>query len=304
MVHEPLGDSLRDRSSLKICLILNATFFVVELVGGIWTNSLALISDAGHMFSDIGALGFSLAAVIWAAKPPTPAKTYGYHRLEILAALINGLILWAVTAWIFYEAFQRLQSPPVVKSYPMLFIAAFGLIVNLVSAWLLYPSHNRSVNMRSAFLHLAADAVGSLAAIGASLVMLWKGWFWFDPLVSFFIGLLIIVASWQLIQEAAAILMESTPRHLDIEMVSQKLEQVYGVIGIHDLHIWTITSGLYALSVHVVVNGGHDQESLRCELMTILKENFGLEHNTIQFEEESSACPKFCSLGHITTRMT
>ena len=292
---------IQDRRRLMLCLLFNSIFFIVELLGGIWTNSLALISDAGHMFSDVGALGFSLIAVIWAAKPPTPEKTYGYHRLEILAALINGLILWAITAWIFIEAIQRVQSPPMVKSYPMLFIAAFGLMVNLASAWLLYPSQNRSINLRSAFLHLAADAVGSLAAIGASLAMLWKGWYWFDPLVSFLIGLLIIGASWQLIQEATSILMESTPKHLDIKKVSQSLEQVSGVINIHDLHIWTITSGLYAFSVHVVINGARDRETLRCEIMTLLKDKFGLEHTTIQLEEESHACPNFCPLRHLTT---
>ena len=138
---------------------------MVELLGGIWTNSLALISDAGHMFSDVGALAFSLIALSWAAKLPTPEKTYGYHRLEILAALVNGLILWGVTIGIFMEAFHRLQAPPVVKSDPMLIVAVVGLAVNLVSAWLLYPSQDRSINLRSAFLHVLADGLGSLAAI-------------------------------------------------------------------------------------------------------------------------------------------
>ncbi len=296
MAHDYKDNSLRDRRSLKLCLILNGIFFLVELGGGLWTNSLALISDAGHMFSDVGAIGFSLAAVIWATRPPTPAKTYGYHRLEILAALINGLVLWVITAWIFIEAIQRLQTSPPVKSYPMLFIAVAGLVVNLTSAWILYPSQNRSINLRSAFLHLAADAVGSMAAIAASLAMLIKGWYWFDPLVSLFIGILIIAASWQLIQEATEILMESTPRHLDIQKVSQSLEQVHGVISIHDLHVWTIASGLYTLSVHAVVNGGQDHEALRCEMMKILKDEFGLEHTTIQIEKENFACPNFCWL--------
>ncbi len=269
----------------------------MELGGGIWTNSLALISDAGHMFSDVGALGFSLTAIIWAARPPTPAKTYGYHRLEILAALINGLILWGITAWIFIEAIPAGASTHRrLKAIPMLIIALVGLLVNLASAWLLYPSQDRSINLRSAFLHLAADAVGSVAAIVASLAMLLKGWYWFDPLVSFFIGILIIAASWQLIQEATEILMESTPRHLDIQKVSQSLEQVPGVLNIHDLHVWTITSGLYTLSVHAVVNGGRDQEELRCEMMLILKDKFGLEHTTIQIEQEAHACPNFCLL--------
>jgi cobalt-zinc-cadmium efflux system protein len=286
----------QDRRGLMLSLSLVFTFFLVELAGGIWTNSLALVSDAGHMFSDVGALGFSLIALAWAAKPPTPAKTFGYHRLEILAALINGLILWGITAFIFIEAYQRLQAPPVVKSGAMLIIATFGLGVNIISAWLLYPSQESSINLRSAFLHVLADGLGSLAAIGASLAMLWKGWYWFDPLVSFFIGFLIIGASWQLIQEAAEILMESTPRQLDAKNVTERLEQVPGVINIHDLHIWTITSGLYALSVHVVVNGSRDREGLRCEMMLLLKDQFGLEHTTIQIEEEQYACPNFCLL--------
>jgi cobalt-zinc-cadmium efflux system protein len=291
----------RDRRALTLSLIFNFGYFLVELVGGIWTNSLALISDAGHMFSDVGALGFSLVAITWAVKPPTPAKTFGYHRLEILAALINGLILWGLTAFIFFEAYQRLQAPPVVNSSAMLVIAVVGLVVNVWSAWLLYPSQDRSINLRSAFLHLAADGLGSVAAIGASLAMLLKGWYWFDPLVSFFIGFLIIGASWQLIQEATEILMESTPRHLDIQKVAQRLEQVPGVINIHDLHIWTITSGLYTLSVHAVVNGSRDREAVRCEMMVILKDQFGLEHTTIQIEEELHACPHFCLLRALST---
>ncbi len=291
----------RDRRGLILSLILAVVFFLVELVGGIWTNSLALISDAGHMFSDVGALGFSLVAITWAAKLPTPAKTFGYHRLEILAALINGLILWGITAVIFFEAYQRLQEPPVVKSGAMLVIAAAGLGVNILSAWLLYPSQDRSINLRSAFLHVLADGLGSVAAIGASLAMLLKGWYWFDPLVSFFIGFLIIAASWQLIQEAAEILMESTPRHLDVQEVTEKLELVQGVINIHDLHIWTITSGLYTLSVHAVVNGSRDREAVRCEMREILKDQFSLDHTTIQIEEEPHACPHLCLLRPLSS---
>lgn len=284
----------RDRHVLILSLGMVFGFFLVELVGGIWTNSLALVSDAGHMFSDVGALLFSLVAITWAAKPPTTAKTYGYHRLEILAALINGLVLWGITGIIFYEAYHRLWQPPVVKSGPMLIIATVGLAVNIISAWLLFPSQDRSINLRSAFLHVVADGLGSVVAITASLAMLWQGWYWFDPLASFAIGVLIIAGSWRLIQEATEILMEGTPRHLDIQSVSQSLEQVPGVKEIHDLHIWTITSGLYALSVHAVVNGQRDRDAVRCEMKAILHDDFGLEHTTIQIEEEATACPQVC----------
>lgn len=284
----------QDRRALVLSLTLVFIFFLVELVGGLWTNSLALISDAGHMFSDVGALLFSLVAITWAAKPPTPAKTFGYHRLEILAALINGLVLWGICGIIFFEAYQRLWEPPAVKSGPMLLIAGTGLVVNIISAWLLFPSQERSINLRSAFLHVVADGLGSVVAITASLAMLWRGWYWFDPLASLLIGILIITGSWRLIQEALEILMEATPRHLDIQAVAQTLEEVPGVKSIHDLHIWTITSGLYALSVHAVVNGSRRRDDVRCEMAAVLKEDFGLEHTTIQIEEEATACGEFC----------
>lgn len=284
----------QDRRALILSLILVFGFFLVELLGGLWTNSLALISDAGHMFSDVGALLFSLVAITWAAKPPTPAKTYGYHRLEILAALINGLVLWGITGIIFYEAYHRFWQPPMVKSVPMLIIATAGLAVNILSAWLLFPSQDRSINLRSAFLHVVADGLGSVVAITASLAMLWQGWYWFDPLASCAIGLLIIAGSWRLIWEAIEILMEATPRHLDINTVAQSLEEVQGVKNIHDLHIWTITSGLYALSVHTVVNGSRKRDDIRCEMAAILRQDFGLDHTTIQIEEEATACADSC----------
>ncbi len=283
-----------DRRALVVCLILVAGFFLVELGGGLWTNSLALISDAGHMFSDVGALMFSLVALSWAAKPPTPTKTFGYHRLEILAALINGLVLWGICGIIFYEAYHRFWQPPQVKSGPMLVIAVGGLAVNAVSAWLLFPSQERSINLRSAFYHVLADGLGSLVAVSASLVMLWWGWYWFDPLASVLIGLLIITGSWRLIQEALEILMEATPRHVDYQAVIESLAEVPGVMSIHELHIWTITTGLHALSVHVVVNGSREREKVRCELQALIEEKFGIEHTAIQIEEEATACPDFC----------
>ena len=284
----------RDRRALLLSLVLVLAFFLVELVGGLWTNSLALISDAGHMFSDVGALMFSLVALTWAAKPPTPAKTFGYHRLEILAALINGLVLWGICGIIFFEAYQRLWQPPLVKSGPMLVIAVAGLAVNIASALLLFPSQERSINLRSAFLHVLADGLGSLVAITASLAMLWRGWYWFDPLASILIGLLIIAGSWRLVLEALEILMEATPRHVDIQAVAACLEQVPGVINVHDLHIWTITSGLYALSVHAIVNGSRERDAIRCDMAAVLADRFGLEHATIQIEEEATSCPNFC----------
>ena len=270
-------------------------FFWVELTAGWLTNSLALLADAGHMFTDVGAVGLSLLALKWAQKPRTPQKTYGYHRLEILAALVNGLLLWGMAAYIFYEAYGRFFKPPALPGGSMLIVASLGLAVNLVGVWILFPSREHNLNVRSAFLHLAADSLGSVAAMAAGAAILLKGWHWFDPLAGALVAVMIVVGSWQLVWEAADILMESTPRHLDLDQVRGVLTAAPGVKGAHDLHIWTIASGLYALSVHVVAEEGCDRDCLIWELEIKLQEKFGLEHVTIQVEgagyHNSKVCP-------------
>ncbi|MFP3866642.1 MAG: cation diffusion facilitator family transporter [Desulfobacteraceae bacterium] len=286
------------RPRLAFCLVLTAVFLVVEFLGGLWTNSLALISDAGHMFSDVGALSFSLLALTWALKPPTPSKTYGYYRLEILAALINGLVLGILGGVIIYKAFLRLGNPPLVQSQVMIMIAILGILVNCGCALMLYPAQHKSINLHSAFLHVLADGLGSLAAIGAGLAMYLKGWYWFDPLVSMFIALLIILGSGRLVREASEILMEATPRHIDYAEVRSAISQVPGVCRIQDLHIWTITSGLYALSMQAVVQVYRDRDDILREINQVLRERFGLEHTTIQLEGESNYCPADSSLNN------
>lgn len=283
-----------NRRRLTWCLLLTLAFFLVELVGGFLTNSLALLSDAGHMLSDVGTLGLSLAAMWWAAKPATERKTFGYHRLEILVALINGLLLWGIAAFIFIEGYHRWQDPPPVRSGLMLVIASGGLLVNLIAAWLLMPAQKKSLNLRSAFLHVLADGLGSVGAIAASLIMLWQGWYWFDPLVSFFIALLIIFCSWNLVREAADILMESTPKHINLAAVQEKLLAVPGIQDLHDLHIWSIATGLHAISLHVVVAEDLDPDQVRCDLEAVLHQEFGLTHATIQVEKPAQACTAFC----------
>ncbi|MDD3582017.1 MAG: cation diffusion facilitator family transporter [Desulfobacca sp.] len=287
--HPPLTHlETRGRRRLGYCLLLTAVFLVVELIGGIWTNSLALISDAGHMFSDVGALAFSMVALTWALKPPTLQKTYGYYRLEILAALINGLLLGILGIVIIYKAYFRLGHPPLVKSEVMLIIAIVGILVNCTCALLLYPAQHKSINLHSAFVHVIADGLGSLAAIGAGLAMYLKGWFWFDPLVSIFIALLILLGSWRLVREASDILMEATPRHIDVAEVQSILERVPGICQVHDLHIWTITSGIYALSMQAVVEDRRNRDAMLRQIKDLLQERFGLQHTTIQLEGESS----------------
>jgi len=288
------------RRRLVLAFWTQLIFFGVELIGALLTNSLALLADAGHMLSDVAALGLSLLALFWTGKPATPKKTYGYHRLEILVALINGLALWAMAGYIFYEAYGRFFRPPQVSSLPMLIIASLGLAVNIFGVLILYPSRQHSINLRSAFLHLLADSLGSVAAMAAAVAIMVKGWYWFDPLAGGVISVMIILGSWRLVWEAADILMEATPKHINLDEVQAAMEAHPGVKQIHDLHVWTISSGLYAVSVHVVVGDGQDRDCLTWELEELLKQSFGLEHSTIQTEGKGFHNPQVCSLHHLT----
>ncbi|MEW6386553.1 MAG: cation diffusion facilitator family transporter [Thermodesulfobacteriota bacterium] len=286
---------------LTLAFISQLVFFIVEVVGGILTNSLALLADAGHMLSDVGALGLSLLALRMTLKPPTPQKTYGYHRLEILVALFNGLALWAMAAYIFYEAYSRLFHPPRISGLPLMIIAGLGLVVNLFGVFILYPARDHSLNLRSAFLHLLADSWGSVAALLAGAAILWRGWYWMDPLAGGVIGVLIIIGSWQLLREATTILMEATPSHIDPDQVEATLAAHPAVTEVHDLHIWTIASGIYALSVHVTVAARQDRDCLVQELDDLLQDRFGLTHNTIQTEGPGFADPRSCPLNRTGT---
>ncbi|MEJ2672174.1 MAG: cation diffusion facilitator family transporter [Deltaproteobacteria bacterium] len=291
------------RRRLWIAFWTQLGFLVVEAVGGILANSLALLADAGHMLSDVGALGLSLLALAWATRAPTAKKTFGYHRLEILVALLNGLVLWAIAGVIFYEAAWRFFQPPAINSRPLLIIAGVGLLVNLVGMYVLLPSREHNLNLRSAFLHLLGDCFGSAAAIAAGLAIWWQGWYWFDPLAGVIVGILIIFSSWQLIREATDILLESTPRHILLDKVQQSLENHPQVQRVHDLHIWTISSGIYASSVHVTIDNHLNRDCLALELEEVLRDNFGLEHNTIQIEGPDYHHPQVCPLKHLEEDM-
>ncbi len=288
------------RRRLWLAFWTQLAFLVVEVVGGIMANSLALLADAGHMLSDVGALGLSLLALAWTARPPTERKTFGYHRLEILVALVNGLVLWAISGFIFYEAAWRFFQPPEVSSRPLIIIASLGLMVNLLGMYVLMPSREHNLNLRSAFLHLLGDSLGSVAAIGAGVAIWWGGWYWFDPLAGALVGVLIIISSWQLVWEAAEILLESTPRNIPLDEVKQSLENHPQVKGVHDLHIWTIASGIYALSVHVTIDNHINRDCLTWELEDLLRDRFGLEHNTIQIEGPDFHDPQVCLLHRLS----
>ena len=296
-VHQHRFESSRGR--LRLAFWTQLAFFVVELVGGILTNSLALLADAGHMLSDVGALGLSLLALMWTVRPPTDRKTFGYHRLEILVALINGLVLWAIAGYIFYAAVGRFFHPAEVSSRPLMIIATLGLLVNLLGMYVLMPSREHNLNLRSAFLHLLADSFGSVAAIAAGAAIWWRGWYWCDPLAGAIVGVMIIFSSWQLVWEAADILLESTPRHIDLDEVQQTLEGHPQVRQVHDLHIWTIASGIFALSVHVTIDNHLNRDCLTWELEELLRQRFSLEHNTIQIEGPDFHNPRVCPLQRL-----
>ena len=254
------------------------------MLGGLLTGSLALLADAGHMLSDDMSLGLALLALWLAQKPPTFARSFGYQRAEILVALLNGVTLVAIAIWIFVEAFQRLSNPPEVLGGWMLVVACVGLLVNVAAAAILWRSQSASLNMRAAFRHVVADLLGSMGVIVAALTILTTGWVYVDPLISVLIGLLVLGSSWTILREAVEILLEATPEGIDARDVARKLAAVEGVKEVHDLHIWTITSGFAALSAHVLVGRGDDCHSRRRELERLLADEFGIEHTTLQVD--------------------
>jgi cobalt-zinc-cadmium efflux system protein len=285
-----LGQNRRD---LTITLAITATYCLVEFVGGILTNSLALMSDAGHMIADVGALGISLFALQLSQRPPTASKTFGYHRVEILAAFVNGLALWLIVGLIFREAYQRLFDPPVVRSVGMIIIAAVGLVINLIGMLVLHRSQAESLNVRAAFVHVLGDALGSVGAIVAGIVMLASEWYLADPLVSIGIGVLILYSSWGIVRESVDILMQGTPREMRLEDIEQCLLGIKGVCQVHDLHVWTLTSGRYLLSVHLVVAGDDEQRAIIGAAQVRLRERFGIGHTTVQVDPEDECTEEF-----------
>jgi len=272
---------------LKLALVISSLYFFAELVGGFLTNSLALLSDAGHMLSDIAALALSLFAFRIAKRPATVSSTYGYHRAEILAALFNGLMLWLIVGVIFAAAYNRFLDPPGVASFGMMIVASLGLLVNVVAGAVLYGSHQHNLNLRGAFLHVVSDALGSVGAIAAGLIMLLTGWYVADPVISILIGLLILHSSWNLIKESLSVLMQAVPKGIRLEDVQQALEGVEGVSKVHDLHVWAVTSDIFTLSAHAVVENGGDFHQVLNGIEDTLKERFNIEHTTIQLETES-----------------
>jgi cobalt-zinc-cadmium efflux system protein len=277
----------RGKSRLRLVLVLTSLFFVAEVLGGLWTNSLALLSDAGHMLSDMFALGLSLFAFWLSSRKPSPTKTYGYYRFEVVSAFINGVLLILIALWIFGEAYSRFQEPAAVKSVPMLVIAVLGLMINLLGIYLLHEIGTKNINIRGAMFHLIGDAAGSVGAITAAIAISLTGWTFFDPLVSVLIGLLIIYSAWRLLWDVVNILMQGVPPHIDLDGIKQEMLSVDGVIGLCDLHIWSLTSEVESLSAHVVVEDmGRNKEILE-KLTCLIRDRFGINHVTLQIEDEA-----------------
>jgi len=279
----------KDKRRLLWAVGLTGTIAVAEAVGGFLTGSLALLSDAGHMLTDVSALLLSLVALWIAERPADPKRTYGYYRMEILSALANGVLLLAITGFIGVEAYQRLQQPVPVKLGPMMIVALIGLLANVAAMASLHQSH--SMNVRGAFMHVVGDALSSVGVLVAGAVMYFTGWYQADALVSVLIAVVIVVGAYRLVRDAVDVLLEAVPAHVDSEAVRRLLASVPGVTAVHDLHIWTISSGIYALSAHLVVvdpvcrNNDQILSAVKHDLM----DRFGIDHTTIQIESETYA---------------
>ena len=275
----------QSESTLWLALGLTSTFLIAEVIAGVLLNSLALLADAAHMFTDAAALGIALVAVRLARRPADARRTYGYHRFEILAAAFNALLLFAVAIYILYEAWQRFNSPAEVQPTGMMVVAALGLVINLISMRLLSKGKNRSLNLKGAYLEVWSDMLGSIGVIAAAVIIRYTGWAWVDTLVAVGIGLWVLPRTWILLKGAVNILLEGVPEDVDFKAVEQSLAAEPGVTGVHDLHIWSLTSGKHSLSSHIVfdrdvVEAGQMLAALR----RMLSERFDMHHVTLQLE--------------------
>ena len=289
--HGPGAWRETDRRALLIAAGLTAGFMLAEVAGGLLTGSLALIADAGHMLSDSFSLFLALGAVALASRPVTPKRTFGFKRAEILAALANGILLVLVSVWIIIEAIGRIGDPPEILGGWMLAIAVLGLIVNLVAARVLYGSSGESLNVKAALRHVLADVAGSVGVILAALVIMLTGWELADPIVSIVISVLIAASAWSILRDSVDVLLEAAPPGLDTEEIGYSMAALPGVEQVHDLHVWQITSGLPMLSAHVLVSADADCHAIRRRLEAQLREDFEIDHTTLQVDHLASQDP-------------
>lgn len=287
----------QSRKALWLAIIITAAIMVVEVIGGILANSLALLSDAGHMLTDIMALLLSLFALQLATRSPSSTKTYGFYRMEILAALINGTTLILISIYILYEAYKRLVNTEIVDSRTMLIVATIGLVANIIAAWAMRRSSKESLNLRGAYLHILGDALSSLGVIVGALIIYFTGWYMADPIISALICVVILRGAFTLVQESVNILLEAVPKEVNLGDIQEGLKAIPGVKDLHHVHLWTITSGVHALSAHVLID-----DVLMSRTGQILQdinqylEKKGIAHTTVQFECENCEGGFFCNL--------
>ncbi len=296
--HEHQHNLQTGSKGLLIALIITIVMMVAEVAGGFLSNSLALLGDAGHMITDVFSLGLSLFAFTMARRPPNSTKTYGYHRMEVMAALTNGALLIIISIAIFYEAYRRFASPPEIKGPIMLIIASIGLIANLAGIYVLKGTHTDNLNIRSAFLHIVGDTLSSVGVIVGGILIIVKHWYFVDPLISILIGGIIIRGAISIIFESSSILLEYVPGNIDPETVNRALMGIKGVKNVHDLHIWAITSGLYSMSSHIMIDDARISEGALIiqQVESVMKQKFQITHTTVQLECDNCECGMVCSM--------
>ena len=273
-----------NKGRLKVVLALTTAYLAAEVVGGLVTGSLALLADAGHMLTDVAGLALALLAIRFGERPATPERTYGFYRVEILAALANAVILIGISLYILVEAYDRLRNPPPIAGLSVLMVAGFGLVINIVGMLLLRGGSSESLNIKGAYFEVLSDALTSVGVIAAALIMHFTGWYYADPLVSAGIGLFILPRTWRLLREAVGVLLEGTPADVNPAAVREGLCAVEGVSSVHDLHVWSLTSGRNALSVHVVVDAGVAHERVLAAVHEKATRELKILHVTVQTE--------------------
>ena len=276
--------SARSKGRLTLVFAFTAVYLVAEVVGGILTGSLALLADAGHMLTDVGGLGFALLAIRFAERPPSPTRTYGYYRAEILSALANAVVLICISIYILYEAYQRFRNPPEVGSVGMLVVGGIGLAVNIAGALILRRGAKASLNLKGAYFEVLSDLLTSIGVITAGIIMLTTGWYYADPIISAGIGLFILPRTWTLLREAVGVLLEGVPSDIDLGRVRELITATPGVAGVHDLHVWSLTSGANALSAHVVASDGDRYADVLARVHERITTGLPIVHATIQVE--------------------
>ena len=274
----------RNKKSLAIVFGLTFFYLIVEIIGGLWTGSLALLADAGHMLTDVAGVGLALLAIWFAEKPASPERTYGYYRVEILAALTNAVVLILISLYILYEAYERFRNPPEVQSATMIGVAVVGLAVNIIGVYILRSGSGESLNMKGAYFEVLSDMLTSIGVIIAGIIMLTTGWYYADPLISAGIGLFILPRTWALLKDAVGVLIEGTPADVEIDKLRETLEKVEGVAGIHDLHVWSLTSGVNAMSVHAVLKNDDEHDEVMQRVHALCTKDFKITHVTVQTE--------------------